>query len=144
MKISEKITLRFEWFVKRNSAKKQIRRRRQWDDKIRKSLNKQQLETFELVEQLSSDYPESIMYDKYSDFEETMIRLPHLLVTMSDYTVHVNNTTGFNPASLPKPAYNHLMNIVDRNAHRYRRGLRYETQSNISAFIKKTREEHKK
>ena len=145
MKYSEKIRLHIDWFFKRQSAKRQIRRRKKSDENIRKSMSIEQREIFGLVVQVSSDYPEAILYDRFDKgIEETMIYRPHLLIIMSNETVQIMNTKGFHPEKMPKSAYLLLENIVDKNAHRYRRGLKYSTKQNLISFLQKTAVQHKK
>lgn len=131
-----------DWFFKRQKAKAHMRHVSKSEWKIRNSMNSEQRKIFDLVVQITTDYPESILYDKIT--EETMITREHLLISMLNDVVHIDNTTGFHPERLPKSAYLLLLHIVDKNAHRYRRGLKYQTKLNLLSFLDKTSEEHKK
>jgi hypothetical protein len=124
--------------VKRMNVKVRQKRQMTLIDAAMKTMNAEQKEIFNLVVDLVKKHPETILYDKISN--ETLIVQPDLLVTIykdsKDNMVAIDNHHGFHKQWFYEAAYHLITEIVNREAHRYRRKLKYTTRINIQEFIK--------
>ena len=129
------ISLALKWFILRKKAKLNIRYINNKNKNAMKLMNNDQLRAFHLVERVSSKCPECIYYDKFDGESETLLTQKRLLITLHNKAVSIDNHKGFHTEYLPEESFNLLMRIVDKNAHRFRRKLKYEVRLNIRAFM---------
>lgn len=95
----------------------------------------EQFKVFNMVKDLATKYNEAIRFDPTSD--EIIIALTKMLVTLKGETVYIHNTTGFMSMTIPTEAYEELVRIVQKNAHRERRKLKKEVKDRINEFLNK-------
>ena len=130
--------------IKRSNVKTRQKRKAFEVRAAMKTMNFEQKEVFDLVVEKAKKYPKEIRYDKID--KETLIVLEDLIITIkmdgNDYKVFVDNHKGFHPQWFYEAAFNLLNDIVDTEAHRYRRRIKHGTRMNIRAFIKSAREPH--
>ena len=129
---------RIRYFIKRLRAKSRIKRRKQEVKEAIGTMNSDQKAIFDLVVDLAKTHPESILYDKVE--KETLIVLPSLLVTLlsgerDKSMVYLDNHQGFHKQPFDPTAFTLLNDLIDKEAHRYRRKLKHEVRLNIRAFI---------
>lgn len=100
-----------------------------------KHMSIEQLKVFNMVVDLATKYNDAIRFDPSSD--EIIIALPKMLVTLKGEIVYIHNTTGFMSMSIPTEAYDDLVRVVERHAHRERRKLKKEVKDRINDFLNK-------
>lgn len=129
---------KLQYKIKRMNAKTRIKRRAVLERSALKTLNFEQKEIFDLVVGEARKHPEAIRYDRVDN--ETLIVLKDLIITIKsdskDYMVYVDNHRGFHSQWFYQAAYALMNDIVDREAHRFRRKLKHETKMNIRAFLR--------
>lgn len=99
------------------------------------SLNQEQLKVFNMVMSLAEKNSEDIRFDK--DTQETMFYLPNMLVTITPYVVHIDNTHGFRTTIFPNNAFDIMEDKLNKEAHRVRRKWKYEAKLRINKFLNK-------
>lgn len=127
-----------QYKIKRLNAKTRIKRRLVLEKDALRTLNFEQKEIFDLVVGEARKHPEAIRYDRIDN--ETLIVLKDLILTIKsdskDYMVYIDNHRGFHSQWFYQQAYVLINEIVDREAHRFRRKLKHETKMNIRAFLR--------
>ena len=111
--------------------KQSLRTKRQL--KALKKLNSEQSITFLKVKDIAIKNRTAIKFDNESN--EILIILPKMLITLIDGTVKIHNTTGFVSIDFPIEGYELLVQVVNREAHKERRKLKYEVKLRILEFI---------
>lgn len=100
-----------------------------------KHMSLEQLKVFNMVKDVATKYNDAIRFDPKSD--EIIIALTKMLVTLKGETVYIHNTTGFMSMTIPTEAFEELVRIVERHAHRERRKLKKEVKDRINEFLNK-------
>lgn len=119
-----KLIVRFRQRMKRKNEKIAF-------DKI----SAEQIRVFNMVKDLAIKYNSAIKFDPKSD--EILFILPKMLVTLRGQTVYIHNTTGFMSMVIPLEAYKILVDIIEKEAHKERRKLKYEVRLRINEFLSK-------
>lgn len=89
---------------------------------------------FELIENIAKQKPEAIRYVKFEN--ETLIIVEDVTITLKkNGKVYIDNHTGFHSQWFSDTAFALLNSIVDTEAHRYRRKLKYEAKCNRIRFL---------
>jgi hypothetical protein len=101
-------------------------------------MNYEQKDVFNTVMLIVKLHPERILYD--NKVNETLIVEDTRLISMSkneskQCVVFISNHTGFHPQWFHESSYNYLIELVDIEAHRYRRKLKHQVKLNIRNFI---------
>lgn len=107
-----------------------------------RNMSYEQMQIFNNVKELASKNSSSIRFDPKSD--EILIVLHQKLVTLKGETVYIHNTRGFIPIIIPTEAYELLVEIIHKIAHRERRKLKHEVKQRIREFLSNINEEEKK
>jgi hypothetical protein len=101
-----------------------------------KLLTKEEFDMVKKIEELAIKFNDKIKFDPEAD--EVIIDIPDILVVLKKKgRIEVNNHDGFAQMTIPDNAFNLLMMIINREAHRDRRRLKYKSKQNLNAFIKK-------
>jgi len=129
---------KLQYKIKRMNAKTRIKRRSVLKKSALKTLNFEQKEIFDLVVGEARKHPEAIRYDRIDN--ETLIVLKDLIIMIKsdskDYMVYIDNHQGFHSQWFYQAAYALMNDILDHEAHRFRRKLKHETKMNIRAFLR--------
>jgi len=96
-------------------------------------LNQEQEKVFHMVMSLAVKNSKDIRFDP--ETQETLIVLENMLVTITPYTVHIDNTHGFRSTNFPQEAYEIMDAILNKEAHRVRRKLKYDVKMRINTFL---------
>ena len=102
------------------------------------AMSIEQTKTYNMVKDLAIKHRDCIKFDPYS--LEILIVLPKMLITLKSDTVYIHNTNGFLTVSLRTDVYEMLVKIIQIEAHRERRKLKYEVKLRINDFINKITE----
>lgn len=100
-----------------------------------KHISAEQLKVFNMVKDLAVKHNSAIKFDPRSD--EILIILPKMLVTLKGETVYIHNTTGFMSMIIPSEAYEILVELIQKEAHKERRKLKHEVKGRINEFLNK-------
>lgn len=129
---------KLQYRIKRMNVKVRIKYRSISEKSANKTLNFEQKEIFDLVVGEAKKHPEAIRYDRVDN--ETLIVLKDLIITIKsdskDYIVFVDNHRGFHSQWFYQAAFDLMNEIVDKEAHRFRRKLKHEITMNIRAFLR--------
>jgi hypothetical protein len=98
-----------------------------------KQLSIEQLRVIKQVTEYAVNHNELIRYDLKSD--EILIALTDVLVTLKGETIYIHNTNGFLPTPIPTEAYEMLLEVIEKEAHKDRRRLKYEVKQRIHNFL---------
>ena len=121
--------------IKKAYVRFKQRARKKGQDMAFKNMSLEQMKVFNMVKDLSVKHNESIRFDPTSN--EIIIALTKMLVTLKGETVYIHNTTGFMSMTIPTEAYDYLVEIVEKQAHRERRKLKKEVKDRINEFLNK-------
>lgn len=126
-----------QYRLKRWSVRARQKRRFVREQRILNMLDREQRAVYDLVIKTAKNHPDKILYDTLT--EEILIvektRLFTLFNANKERIVSIHNHKGFHNQWFPETAFDHLTSIVNREAHRYRRGLKYDVRMNIRSFI---------
>jgi len=132
------VTRYFSYQIKRMNVRTRQKRKESERNHALKLLNSEQKDVFDLVVMTVKKHPEKILYDKITG--EVLIVEERMLFTLyhdtKDHMVSIHNHSGFHSQWFMESSYNYLMEIVNTEAHRYRRRLKYEVRTNIRNFLK--------
>jgi len=103
------------------------------DAKILASMDSNQLKTFQGILKLCKSNPEGIRYDKLTG--ETLIILKDVIITLIDNKVDTYNHQGFAHQWFTDAQYKFFITMIDIEAHRYRRRLKFEVRTNLNKFL---------
>ena len=103
-----------------------------------KRMNHEQMKAYNMVKSFATRHNDSIRFDPHSD--EILILLPKMLITLKDSTIYIHNTTGFLTIPIETAPYEMLIDIIEIEAHRNRRKLKYEVKQRIEEFLTKISE----
>lgn len=106
---------------------------RKRNDIAMKNLSIEQLRVIKQVTEYAVKHNEAIKFDPKSD--EILIILPEVLVTLKGETIYIHNTHGFLPMPIPTEAYEMLVEVIEKEAHKERRKLKYEVKQRIHKFL---------
>lgn len=116
-----------------------VRIRQRSEERNRKiafeKMNVEQLKVFSLVQDLAIKNNAAIKFD--NETTEILIILPKMLITLHGGSISIDNTTGFLTVNLPIEAYDLLVCIVNKEAHKERRRLKFEVKGRIHDFLNK-------
>jgi len=101
---------------------------------ILKNLTSEEILLINTVKELAIKNKDCIRFDVTTS--ETMIVLENKLITLKQGKVSIDNHHGFNYAYLPDIAYEYLLCIVHKEAHRDRRRLKFIIKTNLQEFLK--------
>ena len=128
----------FSYRIKRMNVRTRQKRKASERKHALSLLSSEQKDVFDLVVMTVKKHPEKILYDKVTG--EVLIVEENRLFTMyhdsKDHMVSIHNHSGFHSQWFMESSYNYLMDIVNAEAHRYRRKLKYEVRMNIRNFLK--------
>lgn len=96
-------------------------------------LNQEQLKVFNMVMTLADKNSTDIKFDP--ETQETLIVLNDMLVTLTPFIVHIDNTHGFRSTIFPENAFEIIDNKLNKEAHRVRRKLKYDVKIRINNFL---------
>ena len=108
-----------------------------------KHMSLEQNKVFNMVKDLAIKYNEAIRFDPTSDeiiiaITKNLVNVKgEMLITLKGETVYIHNTTGFMSMSIPTEAYEVLVKVVEKQAHRERRKLKKEVKDRINEFLNK-------
>ena len=101
-----------------------------------KLLTKEEFAMVKKIETLAIKYRKGIQFDPQA--QETLIITPNILIVLKQKGhIDINNHHGFAQMVIPDSAFNLLMMIIEREAHRERRRLKNEVKQSLKAFIDK-------
>lgn len=98
-------------------------------------LNQEQLLVFNMVMSLAEKNSFDIKFDPETD--ETLIVSQNMLVTITKYVVHIDNTHGFRSTQFPQDAFEIMEDKLYKEAHRVRRKLKHDVKVRINKFLNK-------
>ena len=98
-----------------------------------KHVSIEQSRVIQQVINFAVKYNSAIKFDPKSD--EILIILPDVLVTLKGESVYIHNTHGFLPMPIPTEAYEMLVEVIEKEAHKERRKLKYEVKQRIHKFL---------
>lgn len=98
-----------------------------------KKISAEQIKVFNMVKDIAVKYNSAIKFDPKSD--EILIILPKMLVTLKGETVYIHNTTGFMSMMIPSEAYEILVELIEKEAHKERRKLKHDVKKRINEFL---------
>lgn len=96
-------------------------------------LTTDELNLYNKIAYISKENKKDIRFDPVSN--EILITLPNMLIILNNKKVSIYNTTGFLNMELPDDTYNILVGIIQYEAHRERRRLKFETKKRINNFL---------
>lgn len=118
------------WYVKQRQFWRALE-----DNSAYKDLDSSELSVVKKVEMLAIANKQAIRFDPTTN--ETLIVLDDLLVTLQNQHIKIDNHQGFSHITVPSKAYDKLLTIIRREAHRERRRLKYQVKQNLQKFINK-------
>ena len=98
-----------------------------------KKITSEQRDMFYLVSRVVSANNDKILFDPVS--KETLIVLPEALYIIKNNEISILNHNRFVTTWFYDDLYEHVLEIINREAHRYRRKLKYQSTKNIREFI---------
>lgn len=123
--------------IKRMNVKSRQKKRAAQEKRILAMLDREQKAVYDLVIKTAKKHSDKILYDKITG--EVLIveraRLFTLIDSGKEHVISIHNHKGFHNQWFPEIAFDHLLTIVNLEAHRYRRGLKFDVRMNIRAFL---------
>lgn len=121
------------WFKRKRVQVRRKKRKLEYDVAI-SDLYPEELELFNKVSDIAKKNRQLIRFDPQSS--EILIVLEHMLVTLKNQIVYIDNTSGFVMMKLPSAAYELLVKRIEKEAHSERLKLKYEAKLRIIKFLK--------
>lgn len=121
------------WFKRKKVQVRRKKRKLEYDVAI-SDLYPEELELFNKVSDIAKKNRQLIRFDPQSS--EILIVLEHMLVTLKNQIVYIDNTSGFVMMKLPSAAYELLVKRIEKEAHSERLKLKYEAKLRIIKFLK--------
>lgn len=121
------------WFKRKKVQVRRKKRKLEYDVAI-SDLRPEELELFNKVSDIAKNNRQLIRFDPQSS--EILIVLEHMLVTLKNQIVNIDNTSGFIMMKLPSAAYELLVKRIEKEAHSERLKLKYEAKLRIIKFLK--------
>lgn len=121
------------WFKRKKVQVRRKKRKLEYDVAI-SDLRPEELELFNKVSDIAKNNRQLICFDPQSS--EILIVLEHMLVTLKNQIVNIDNTSGFIMMKLPSAAYELLVKRIEKEAHSERLKLKYEAKLRIIKFLK--------
>ena len=121
------------WFKRKKVQVRRKKRKLEYDVAI-SDLRPEELELFNKVSDIAKNNRQLIRFDLQSS--EILIVLEHMLVTLKNQIVNIDNTSGFVMMKLPSAAYELLVKRIEKEAHSERLKLKYEAKLRIIKFLK--------
>lgn len=121
------------WFKRKKVQVRRKKRKLEYDVAI-SDLYSEELELFNKVSDIAKKNRQLIRFDPQSS--EILIVLEHMLVTLKNQIVYIDNTSGFVMMKLPSAAYELLVKRIEKEAHSERLKLKYEAKLRIIKFLK--------
>lgn len=121
------------WFKRKKVQVRRKKRKLEYDVAI-SDLRPEELELFNKVSDIAKNNRQLIRFDPQSS--EILIVLEHMLVTLKNQIVNIDNTSGFVMMKLPSAAYELLVKRIEKEAHSERLKLKYEAKLRIIKFLK--------
>lgn len=101
-----------------------------------KTMNSTQLKTFNGVIKTCKENPESIRYDKITGETLFFLKEQHVSITLKNNTISTHNHIKFGPPVwFTNEQFKYINQIIDIEAHRYRRRLKWEITDNTNKFL---------
>lgn len=119
--------------LKRVYVKSKVRRARKRKEKMINSLSMELKIIYDLILKISKDSPRDVIFDNLTG--EILLAQRDLLIVINNYEVSIDNHTGFTKQKFPSDVYELMVKEVNKNAHRYRRKLKYEATKNLRKFL---------
>lgn len=99
-----------------------------------KVLSVEQLKVYNIVKEVAEKNNDAIRFDPKT--EEILINIPDkLLVTMRGGDVRIDNSKGFMLITMPTEAYELLVEIAEKEAHKDRRKLKKDVKNRLHSFL---------
>lgn len=99
-----------------------------------KVLSVEQLKVYNIVKEVAEKNNDAIRFDPKT--EEILINIPDkLLVTMRGGDVRIDNSKGFMLITMPTEAYELLVEITEKEAHKDRRKLKKDVKNRLHSFL---------
>lgn len=121
------------WFKRKKVEIRRKKRQLEYELAV-KDLHPEELELFNKVSDIAKNNRQLIRFDPQSS--EILIVLEHMLVTLKNQVVNIDNTSGFAMLRLPSAAYELLVKRIEKEAHSERLKLKYEAKLRIIKFLK--------
>lgn len=96
-------------------------------------LNQEQEKVFHMVMMMAEKNSQDIKFDP--ETFETLIVLPEMLITVTKFVVHIDNTHGFRSTQFPEDAFDIMDAKLNKEAHRVRRKLKHDVKMRINEFL---------
>ena len=104
--------------------------------RLLKRMNSTQLKTFNGVVKTCKENPETIRYDKVTGETLILFEAQNVIITLKNNTVSTYNHTKFGPPVwFTDEQFKYLNSLIDMEAHRYRRRLKWEITDNTNKFL---------
>ena len=104
--------------------------------RLMKTMNSTQLKSFNGVIKTCKETPESIHYDKITGETLLFLKEQHVTITLKSNTVSTHNHVKFGPPVwFTDEQFKYLNSIIDMEAHRYRRRLKWEITDSTNKFL---------
>ena len=132
--------MNLSYIYKRFHVRTKLKFRANKYNKAIASLNQEQVKVFHMIMSMAEKNSDDIKFDPES--QETLIVLPEMLVTITPYTVHIDNTHGFRSTIFPQDAYEIMDDKLNKEAHRVRRKLKYDVKMRINTFLNNVMEKY--
>jgi len=122
---------------KRTMVRLRQRKRKLELDSAINELQREELQLFNTVLELSKKHRDKIRFDPFSSEILIAVNEEHILVTLTNQTVSIDNTNGFLSFKLPGKAYHLLVSKIEKDAHSERLALKYGVKMRIKEFLNK-------
>jgi hypothetical protein len=96
-------------------------------------MTKEQTKVYSMVTNYAKKFREDIRFDPESD--EILIVMEHMLISLKGEVVHILNSHGFYPSNIPSEAYEILVDVIKKEAHKDRRRLKNDVKIRINKFL---------
>ena len=124
------------WY-KRLMVKFRQKKRRMVYETAVSELLREELQLFNTVLEISKTYRDKIRFDPFSSEILIVVNEEHILVTLTNQTVSIENTNGFLSFKLPGRVYDLLVSKIEKDAHSERLALKYGVKMRIREFLNK-------
>lgn len=124
------------WY-KRMIVKLRQKKRRMVYETAVSELLREELQLFNTVLDISKTHRDKIRFDPFSSEILIVVNEEHILVTLTNQTVSIENTNGFLSFKLPSKAYDLLVSKIEKDAHSERLALKYGVKMRIREFLNK-------
>ena len=125
--------MNLSYSIKKVVVRFRLRMKKKRDYLALKHMSIEQSKVFYRVKELAVANNDSIKFDPASD--EIIMHFPKLLITLKGDTVYIHNTTQFVTMNIPPEAFEMLVGILEREAHKERRKFKLEVKKRLNVFL---------